>query len=360
MMKHLARIGLFLVPAVVLSMAQAQTRNSNLPPEPTARIEAAAETFIRQTGVRNMSLLIMRGETELFRADYGEYDETTVLPLASATKWLTGAMIMRLVEKGALNLDAAIGSYLPGLPESHSGLKVRELLSYTAGLPSLRDNGGDIAQNKRIPLGEAALELAKRPAKTPPSTAFAYGGPDFQFLGAAAEAVTGKTWAALFDAAFAQPLGLAPFFWSNPKGPNPPASVRNPLLQGGAATTLDAYGRFLTMIANKGVYKDRRYLSEATIARMEQAATTGLTMRYVPDGAPDGAAYNLAHWCERPSPQGCLLLSSPGAFGVYPWIDRVSGLHGVIFLEDRLARIATEERALRDAMIAAAQMAPVR
>jgi aspartyl aminopeptidase len=50
------------------------------------------------------------------------------------------------------------------------------------------------------------------------------------------------------------------------------------------------------------------------------------------------------------------MLSSPGAFGVYPWIDRPNGLHGVIFVEDRLARIADEARAFRDEMIASARL----
>jgi CubicO group peptidase (beta-lactamase class C family) len=354
-MRRLFR-GLLLAPLVCLAAAHAQAPSGDLRSAQTERIEAAARTFMKDTGIANMSFLLMRGETVLMRRDYGAYDETTVLPLASATKWVTGAMIMRSVDRGELSLDASIGTYVSGLPGTHAGLRVRELLSYTAGLPSLADGGGDIAQNKRIAMDEAVRALASRPPSTPPSTNFAYGGPDFQFLGAALEAKTGSKWASVFDEAFARPMGLSPFYWSNPKGPNPPNTVTNPLLQGGAATTLTAYGRFLTMIAGKGVFEGRRYLSEAAIRRMEESATDGLTLRYVPEGAPDGAAYNLAHWCERPAPSGCLMLSSPGAFGVYPWIDRPNGLHGVIFVEDRLARIADEARAFRDEMIASARL----
>lgn len=355
MMMRRLLTSILLAPLLGLAAALAQSRTSDLSPVQTRRIETAARTFMKDTGISDMSFLLMRGETILMRRDYGAYDETTVLPLASATKWITGAMIMRSVDRGELSLDAPIGTYVSGLPGAHAGLKVKELLSYTAGLPSLADGGGDITQNKRIAMNEAARALAVRPPTTPPSTSFAYGGPDFQFLGAALEAKSGSRWATVFDDAFAHPMGLSPFYWSNPKGPNPPNTVTNPLLQGGAATTLTAYGRFLTMIAEQGEFEGRRYLSEAAIRRMEESATTGLTLRYVPEGAPDGAAYNLAHWCERPTPSGCLMLSSPGAFGVYPWIDRPNGLHGVIFVEDRLARIADDARAFRDEMIASAR-----
>ncbi|NWG45685.1 MAG: serine hydrolase, partial [Alphaproteobacteria bacterium] len=187
-----------------------------------------------------------------------------------------------------------------------------------------------------------------------PGTAYAYGGPNFQIAGAVVERVSGQRWADYFDEVLGDPLGMTPFFWSNPAAPVPPEKVTNPVLQGGVVTTMDAYAPFLTMIAQKGVYKGRRYLSEAAIADMETVATHGVERKFVPPGAGDThIEYNVAHWCEVEGPDGCTMLTSPGAYGFYPWVDRASGLHGIVFIQDRLNRIAADVRALRDAMIAA-------
>jgi hypothetical protein len=71
-------------------------------------------------------------------------------------------------------------------------------------------------------------------------------------------------------------------------------------------------------------------------------------MVYIPGGMAPGAHYALAHWCETRTPDGtCTMVSSPGAFGVYPWIDRTSGLYGLFFLRHRLPAVADGLRAAR-------------
>ncbi|MBI1338946.1 serine hydrolase [bacterium] len=335
------------------AIAPPSTRQEADDAQRRATVDAAAAAFSSKTRVKDFSVLVMRGEETHYLRHFGSYDDRTIVPLASATKWITGATIMSLVDDGLLDLDAPIGRWLPSLPETHRALTLRQLLSYTAGFAPLSESGADIRQNKRISLSEGVQELAALPLRDPPGTAFAYGGANFQFAGAAAEQAGGASWAELFRRRLGDGLAMSDFLWSNPTGPNPPDSVRNPLLQGGAATTLNAYSRFLTMIAQRGVYGGRRFLSEAAIDEMERVETRGVTMRYVPPGAGPGMQYNLAHWCEREAAERCVLLSSPGAFGVYPWIDRETGLHGVIFMQDRLGPIANDVRALRDAAMAA-------
>jgi CubicO group peptidase (beta-lactamase class C family) len=320
-------------------------------------IDAAAAAFSAKTGISNMSLLLMKGEEVLYRKDFGSYGPETMVPIASATKWLVGSAVMTLVDAGRLNLEDPIRTWLPELPAPYGGLSLGQLLSYTAGTAGLNQGGLDVRQDRTLSLEAAALELAQRPLADTPGRSFAYGGADFQFVGAVVERVTGKRWSDVFDETLAKPLGMNKLSWSNPQGPNPAASVRNPLLQGGAFVSLDAYAPLLTMLAQDGVYKGRRYLSERAIRDMERTRTRGLTMRYVPPGATATSHYSIAHWCETGTDDGpggrCAMLSSPGAFGVYPWIDRTSGLHGVIYVQDSFNRIAADERVLREAMIAA-------
>jgi CubicO group peptidase (beta-lactamase class C family) len=63
----------------------------------------------------------------------------TLFRLGSTTKPLTGTVVMRLVESGALDLDCPVTTYLPwfslGSPELTERITLRRLLSMTAGLP---------------------------------------------------------------------------------------------------------------------------------------------------------------------------------------------------------------------------------
>jgi hypothetical protein len=78
-------------------------------------------------------------------------------------------------------------------------------------------------------------------------------------------------------------------------------------------------------------------------------------MAYKPPGAGHGGPqYALGNWCERWSAdRRCTLVSSPGAFGTYPWIDRQSGLYGIFFTRTRLPRIVDDLVRARTAILEA-------
>jgi len=156
--------------------------------------------------------------------------------------------------------------------------------------------------------------------------------------GAMVEAVTGRRWSDLFNERIAVPLGMTHTDWLHlPNQTETPAQTLNPLLQGGAVTTADDYMRFLTMMAAGGVYNGRRILSTQAVETMETNQTLGARMGYVPPGAAGrNAQYALANWCDAWTASGrCTRVSSPGAFGATPWIDRDSGLYGIFFIKSR-------------------------
>jgi hypothetical protein len=45
-------------------------------------------------------------------------------------------------------------------------------------------------------------------------------------------------------------------------------------------------------------------------------------------------------------------VSSPGAFGTYPWVDRDSGLYGIFFVKSRLPLVVEDEMAARSLILA--------
>jgi CubicO group peptidase (beta-lactamase class C family) len=309
-----------------------------------AAVRAALEDAVKH-GAPGVTAIVMRHGAVLFRVDVGTIAHDAPLPVASATKWMTAALVMSVVDEGRLSLDAPVSNYLPAFKGPASEVTLRELLAQTSGEGSIED-GVDIRQDPRITLAQSAAQIASRPLVDAPGTVFKYGGPGFQVAGAAVEAVTGKRWAQLFDDRIARPLGMAHTSWLHlPAHGVSPAETLNPLLQGGVVTTADDYMRFLGMLVEDGKVGNRRILSARAVDEMEALQTLGKPMAYVPPGARSrgDAQYALGNWCETwDTEHRCTLVSSPGAFGSFPWIDRQSGLYGIFFTRDRATHVADD------------------
>jgi CubicO group peptidase (beta-lactamase class C family) len=62
-------------------------------------------------------------------------DADTIFELASASKPMTAAIVMQLVENGMLGLDDAAIKWIPDFPVQWSSITVKNLLTQTAGIP---------------------------------------------------------------------------------------------------------------------------------------------------------------------------------------------------------------------------------
>ncbi|MBS0362788.1 MAG: beta-lactamase family protein [Proteobacteria bacterium] len=323
--------------------------------EPPPGLKAKLEDMVAHDGAPGVSALVMKDGKLLYRLDVGDIDPKTQLPIASASKWMTATLIMTVVDEGKLSLDEPIGKLLPEFTGEAGQITLRQLMSFTAGQGALQPEAFDLQQDPAITLGEAARQIAARPLVDKPGAAFRYGGPSLQVAGALVEQATGKTWATLFQERIAGPLGLKDTWWGNPLRPAlKPAEVRNPNLQAGVYTTADDYAVFLSMLAGGGAWQGHRIISKAAFDQMETRQTSGVPMIYKPPGAADLDAYALGNWCETFDANGrCRMISSPGAFGTYPWIDRDRGVYGVFFLKSRLPLVAKDIAEARRLILAA-------
>src|SRR5688572_3060078 len=59
--------------------------------------------------------------------------------LASVTKPMTAAAILQLVEKGKINLDAEVQTYVPYFPKKNFPVTVRQLLGHLGGISHYKD-----------------------------------------------------------------------------------------------------------------------------------------------------------------------------------------------------------------------------
>jgi CubicO group peptidase (beta-lactamase class C family) len=120
--------------------------------------------------------------------------QDTVFSINSATKTFTGVEIMRLVERGEVDLYAPIANYLPDLPTTWRPITVRQLLTHMSGLPDiLTPNGGYVGQNQT----SALAALAEQPLRSAPGERFAYNQTNYMLLGMIIERARGRSFEAV-------------------------------------------------------------------------------------------------------------------------------------------------------------------
>jgi len=135
----------------------------------------------------------------------------TTMMAYSMSKTITAVAVLKLVENGSIRLEDALSRYVPWQPYG-SDVRVRELLSHTAGIPNpipLRwvhlaadHEGFDEGAALRAVLAKHG-QLAARPA-----TRFVYSNIGYWLLGAVIEAVTGKSFVSYVTENVFTPLGL--------------------------------------------------------------------------------------------------------------------------------------------------------
>lgn len=180
------------------------------------RIDEIVRDEMRTSKTPGVSLVVLRKGRIAKLAGYGlanvedraKVDPDTVFQCGSITKMFTAAAILRLVEEGRLSLDDPLSKFLPEAPPSWSAIRLRHLLSHTAGLPDFVAHSIGLDPNADYTIKEALAQVAKRPLDFPVGEAWSYSNTGYLALGAVLEAVTGKGYAdAMRDMVFA-PLGM--------------------------------------------------------------------------------------------------------------------------------------------------------
>lgn len=236
------------------------------------------------------------------------YSPTTRLPIASCSKWLSAALLMTFVDEGKITLKDTVGKYLPMLSLHGKGkITIAQCLSHLTAIkpPSFAQSFKDI--NKMKSIDQAIQLIAALPMEGEPGQVFHYSSIGLQIIAAVLEKVEGKSYATLFAQRIARPLNMV----NTDFGKSAVAHAA-----GGAYSTAQDYINFLRMILNKGTFDNKRILTESSISEMQiNRLTTAIKISGSP--ANIGAAgYGFGEWV-----MGKNVVSSPGLFGSYPWVD---------------------------------------
>ena len=279
----------------------------------------------------NLVTLIYKNGQIIYQKQLGDFTIKSKAPVASCSKWLTAALVMTFVDEGKLSLDDRVSKFLP-IYENYgkSYITIRQCLSHLTGITDNQKTIVKIFERKKFEsLEDEVNSFAKREIANNPGTSFFYGEIGLNIVGRVLEVISKKKFEALMKQRIFIPLNMrSSSFIGEEDAINP---------SGGAFSSPTDYMNFLTMILNKGTFMGKRILSESAITQMQTTQTNNIPKKYIPKTA-EGANYGLGEWIQEADAAGnSTVLSCPGLFGTWPYIDKCRGYACIIFVQNLLS-----------------------
>ncbi|MGW7051546.1 serine hydrolase domain-containing protein [Streptomyces sp. NPDC054887] len=165
-------------------------------------------------------VLLQRGkDVKVYRAGVADVESGRPpragdhMRLASVAKAFSGAVSLRLVDRGKLRLNDTIGKRLPALPRAWHKVTLRQLLQHTSGLPDFSEAPEFVERLSADPRQEMDSRrlldfVADEPLRFAPGSRYRYSNSDNIAVALMAEAVTGRPYEELLDRLVFRPLGL--------------------------------------------------------------------------------------------------------------------------------------------------------
>ncbi len=312
-------------------------------------VSAEMQTFVRANNLDGASLRVNKHGSVVYRRAFGGYTLGTRVRIASASKWLSALTLARLVDKGQMRWTDTVGQYFPTIEAAKRPITLAQLFSHTSALP-----GGDDScmSNPFYTLASCANRILQEPLIGAPGTVFSYGGNSMQVAGRMAELATGKAWDDIFIDEMVTPLGLNATDFATSSTASGYVRNTNPRIAGGVRSTLEDYGKVVDMVLAYGCLDNsttqlclpgRRFLNRTTIDVMANDRTVG-TVDISRPPTSTGSGYGIGQWIDSTS---TLIVSSPGAFGFTPWVDRVNQVAGVFLVDDLNTRVVDDINDIR-------------
>lgn len=307
----------------------------NPPPPPVAdpfeAVDRTSRAAFNAQGLSGMGVAIYDAQgTKRFERFYGNFSGDQRVAIASSSKMVAGLVIFRLIDQGYLSLDSTTGAVL-GWSGPQGAITLRQLLSFTSGM----EREAPCTLQSGITLADCVQTIAQQPLVAAPGTRFDYGSTHLHVAARMAEVVTGQTWTNLFASQLKTPLGLnAPDLgWYT--FPRQAVGTSNPLIAGGIRATMNEYARMLGLVYDRGSYQGNSLIGAALFTTQASEPYPNAVIGNSPfTSVALNFHYGLTAWLEcTPPAVNCGVLSSPGAFGFTPWVDRDGGYYAIIGME---------------------------
>ncbi len=275
-------------------------------------------------------------------------DTTTMYDAASLTKAVvTTSIVMQLVERDSLDIQAPASRYRPGFAANGKGrVTIGQLMRHESGLRAHTY----FATTCTTP-AELFSAIDHDSLAYTPGTKTEYSDLGFMLLGNIVESLTGRSLASNFRSRFSEPLGMSSTMFTPPPGyrgriaptgedgvwklerPRPLVNDQNAALLGGVAghaglfTTTGDLSRMVLMLMEGGKFEGKRYVHASTVATFLKKGDASRALGWdlvTPGGSSSaGARFSASSW-------GHL-----GFTGTSIWVDPEKEL-AVILLSNRV------------------------
>jgi CubicO group peptidase (beta-lactamase class C family) len=177
-------------------------------------VDACIRSEMQQRRIPGLALLVMKNGKIERAQGYGFSNVELQVPVSPNTIFQSGSMgkqftamaVMMLVEQGKLSLDESLTKFFPDAPAAWSQVKVKNLLSHTAGFTDYPENFDfrrDYTEDELLKIVEGI------PLAFPPGSKWSYSNLGYLTLGVVIHRVSGQFYGDfLHDHLFA-PLGMS-------------------------------------------------------------------------------------------------------------------------------------------------------
>ena len=288
-------------------------------------IDAVLMPYVTSGEVSGIVTIVAKGENILSVNNVGfqnidknkKMEPDALFWIASQSKPIAATAVMMLVEEGKLSLDEPITTYIPEFnrlvvariwregwqveERLSKPITLRHLLSHTSGMQWVAELQGQAKKIDVLPLQLSLYASTTTPLFFEPGERYNYSNQGINVAAAIIERVSGKPYFDFLQSRLFEQLGMkSATFWPADKDLE---KLAVPYKKGSDGkleeTTIDqlqyplsdrtkrfaeAAGglfckpidlvKFYQMIANKGVYKGKRYISESSIAEMGKKQTS--------------------------------------------------------------------------------------
>ncbi|GIW05816.1 MAG: hypothetical protein KatS3mg060_0621 [Dehalococcoidia bacterium] len=251
-------------------------------------IDAYVRRMIEEQQIPALSIGIVADGEVVYLEGFGEAVGSPITPqspflLASVSKAFTGFAIMQLVDRGLVDLDAPVRTYLPwfelATPGAAEAMTVRHLLNQTSGFTTPLGNQNIL--RGATPTLENYVRALRHVALTRPVGAtYEYSNTNFRVAGMIVEAVSGMPYAEYMERFVFRPLGMTNSWAQDTTLPQRDAvptigrhgqPVYRRLAASGTpsghlVSSAEDMTRWLTMQLNGGEYQGARLISAEALA----------------------------------------------------------------------------------------------
>jgi CubicO group peptidase (beta-lactamase class C family) len=177
-------------------------------------VDQYVQTELQRQKIPGLALLVSRKGDPIRLQGYGLANVELQAPVKPETMFQSGSMgkqftataVMMLVEEGKLSLDDPLTRFFPDAPASWNQVKVRNLLSHTAGFT---DYPKDFDYRKDYTEDQLLNIVEKIPLAYPPGTSWSYSNLGYLTLGIVIHKVTGKFYGDFLQERIFHPLGMS-------------------------------------------------------------------------------------------------------------------------------------------------------